>query len=73
MDLVVVNRLKSNPMLREYVRNNSYWYKYLNRNGHYIKEIEEEMKIKYKMTVNDRIDKFSNNIEMIQTLLQILQ
>lgn len=73
MDLIAINRIKSNPMLREYIRNNSYWYKYLNRNSHYIKEVEEEMKIKYKLTVNDRISKFSNNMEVIMGLLEALQ
>lgn len=73
MDQVVINKLKTNPRFREYIRYNSHWYKYLNRNSKYLKEIEEEMKIKYKLTTPDRLKKISYNIELIQTIFQILQ
>ena len=37
-------KIKSNPNLYRYLRENSYWYKYLNRSPIYIKQLEEEMK-----------------------------
>ena len=40
-------KIKSNPNLYRYLRENSYWYKYLNRSPIFLKHLEEEMKEKY--------------------------
>ena len=59
-------------MLR-YLRENSYWYKELNRNGEALKRVEEEAKKMYKQTPEDKIEKLSRNIELISTFIDVLK
>lgn len=65
-------KIKNNPNLYHYLRENSWWYKELNRHPEALKDLEYEMKSYYKLNITDRIDKFSKNIEMLKTLMDIL-
>ena len=40
-------KIKSNPYLQRYIRENSYWYKLLNRNPELINQMSEDMKKAY--------------------------
>ena len=73
MDLYTINYIKNNPLLYQYLRANSSWYKKLNRNPEVIKELEKEAKEYYKLTVTDRLERFTQNIEMISTFLDVLK
>lgn len=73
MNLYTINYIKSNQLLYNYLRENSYWYKYLNRSQEYLKPLEEEMKKKYKLTTQDRIEKISQGINMVSTILDVLK
>ena len=54
MKLDVQFKIKNNYLLQKYIRENSYWYKYLNRNPGLLSEMEREMKEKYKLTASDK-------------------
>lgn len=71
MDLVLQYRLKSNPNYIRFLRENSYWYKYLNRSSLYFNDFEKDMKIKYKLTTKDKLDRFSKSIDRISQLIDI--
>ena len=71
MDLNTQYRLKVNPNYIRFLRENSYWYKYLNRSFKYFPEFEKEMKIKYKLTPKDKLEKFSKNIDRVSQLIDI--
>ncbi len=73
MDLYTINYIKTNPMIYTYLRENSYWYKYLNRSPIYLKKVEEEAKKKYKLTTTDRIEKISNSINLVSNILDVLK
>lgn len=73
MDLYTINFIKSNPNLYNYLRENSSWYKYLNRSASYLKNMEDEMKQKYKLTAEDRLAKFSDNIKLISSFIDVLK
>ena len=47
-------KIKSNPNLYRYLRENSYWYKYLNRSPIFLRRLEEEMKEKYRLRSVDK-------------------
>ena len=64
--------IKNNPNLHKYLREYSYWYKYLNRDPSSIKQLETEMKQRYKLTTEDKISKVSKNVEMISSIVNIL-
>lgn len=66
-------KIKNNPYLYRYLRDNSSWYKTLNRNPNAIKDMETEMKQAYKLNLSDKIDDISKKIEMIRTFMDILK
>ena len=66
-------KIKSNPNLYRYLRENSYWYKYLNRSPLSLKEMEEEMKEKYRLRPTDRLENVSNTIKMIESFLEVMR
>lgn len=65
-------QVRNNPYLYQYLRDNSSWYKRLNRDHNSIKEMETEMKKAYKLNLTDRIDNISQKIEMVRTFIDIL-
>ena len=73
MNLMVLMKINQEPIQKKFLRENSYWYKYLNRNSNYYKEFINEMKTTYKMTTNDKINKAIDNINMISTFLDVLK
>jgi len=56
MQLETQFKFSRNPQLKYFIRENSYWYKYLNRDSNRFDEFVEEMKITYKLTTTDKIN-----------------
>lgn len=56
-----------------FLKENSYWYKYLNRGAIYYKSFLEDMKEKYKLKPSDKINKIISNIEMVNNFLEVLK
>ncbi len=73
MILEIQFKIKNNPNYQRYIRDNSYWYKILNRYPELFSEFEEEVKEKYQLRFSDRISKTLENIEMIQSILSTLK
>lgn len=67
------NRINSDINLKRFLRENSYWYKALNRNENVYIEFVNDMKVKYKLTTSDRINKTIDSIGMIQSFLEVLK
>lgn len=63
--------LRSDVNHVRFLRENSYWYKYLNRNSNYFPSFKEEMKVKYKLTPMDKIDRFRRNVDKVSQLMDI--
>lgn len=73
MDLNTQIKLYNNELLRRYIRENSYWYKLLNRNPSLINLMTQEMKDKYKLNTSDKIEEIGNRISMIDAILKVLE
>ena len=71
MNIELQYKIKTNPNYIKFLRENSTWYKYLNRSAVYFNDFEREMKIKYKMTSKDKLDRFSKNIDKISQIIDI--
>ena len=56
-----------------FLRENSYWYKYLNRNSSYYKEFINDMKDKYKLKPTDRLNKMMDDINLVRTFLDVFK
>lgn len=72
MKLETIYKIKTNPLIYNYLRENSSWYKRLNRGEDVLKEIEEEAKRFYKQTPEDKIAKLSRNIELIKQFMDVI-
>ena len=73
MRLDIQYRIFEDPRQRMFLRENSYWYKYLNRSNTYLKPFISDMKDKYKLKTTDKINKLTNNISMVRTFLDVLK
>lgn len=66
-------KIRNNPYLYQYLRDNSSWYKALNRDPNSIKQMEVEMKNAYKLNLTDKIETLNQKIEMVRTFIDILR
>lgn len=73
MSLDIIMKINENPLEKKFLRENSYWYKYLNRSSSYYKEFIKQMKETYKLTTKDKINKINNDINMFKTFLEVLK
>lgn len=73
MDIRTQFIIKSNPYLKRYLSENSYWYKYLNRDSSSLTIMENEMKEKYKLTTKDKIETFGEKLQMISSFMDIIK
>ena len=69
----IYNRIQNDINLKRYLREHSNWYKILNRNPNSFPAFVEEMKVNYKLTVSDKINRTIDNISMIQSFLDVLK
>ena len=67
------NKINSDINLKRFLRENSYWYKALNRNENVFDEFVYDMKVKYKLTTSDKINRTIDNIGMLQSFLDVLK
>lgn len=72
MDIQTQIKIKTNPYFYRYLRDNSSWYKALNRNPNSIKQMELEMKKAYKLNLTDKIDNVNQKIELFRSFMDIL-
>lgn len=72
MRLDLQYRIIQNEKQRTFLMENSYWYKYLNRTNNYYKDFLEDMKDKYKLKPEDKINRIIDNINMVKTFLDVL-
>lgn len=73
MSLEIQFKIKNNPNYLRYIRENSYWYKLLNRNKSLFPKFEEEVKEKYGLRTSDRISKALETMELLQHIFSTLK
>ena len=73
MSLELQFKIKNDANNLRFLRENSVWYKYLNRGSSNFNLFLEEVKNAYKLRPTDRIGKALDTFDMIQTLLSSLR
>lgn len=73
MNLDVQFKIRSNPKYIQYLHENSYWYKLLNRDPSMIGVFIEKVKEDYRLRASDRITRALGTIEMIQNIFSTLK
>ncbi len=66
-------KIKNNPNYIKYLRENSYWYKTLNRYPEHFKNFEEEVKEKYQLRPTDKISRALDTLNMATSILSTLK
>ena len=69
----ILMKLESNPKMMNYLKENSEWYKYLNRNPLNYDVFIKTMKSKYKIRTTDKINNVIDNIDTVSNILNILK
>ncbi len=64
-------KLYSDNNYIKYLRENSYWYKNLNRNPESIEKMIEEMKERYGLRFKDKIDKAKTSLDLINAFMTV--
>ena len=73
MTLDVQFKINSNMIYQRFIRENPIWYKILNRDPLEFKNFVLDVKDKYELKVSDRINKMLDNINTLQTFLDVLK
>ena len=64
MNKELLTKIRNNPIIYSYLREDSSWYERLNRGEDVLKELEETAKKFYKQTPEDKLKKLSKKINM---------
>ena len=62
---------KLEPKYIGFLRENSYWYKELNRNSKSVDTFIKEMKVKYKLRTIDKVDSFVDSVDLISKIISM--
>ena len=65
MRLDVIMKIKNNENYLRYLRENSYWYKYLNRDPKALNDFVEKVKVDYRLRPVDRISDALSTLEIV--------
>lgn len=69
MTLDIQFKIKNNQNYVRYLRENSYWYKILNRNPSSFSKFEDEVKEKLGLRPTDRIERALEAFSLIQNMI----
>ncbi len=69
MNKEVLDKLKKDPKYLKFLRQNSSWYKTLNREPEKYNEFVKAMKEKYKLRTIDKIDNFVTSVDLVTKIL----
>ncbi len=70
MKYEIKEKIYSDPNLLRYLRENSNWYKKLNRNEP-IENMISEMKERYGLRFKDKVDKIGTGIDLINAFMNV--
>lgn len=73
MNIEVQQKIFSNELLHRYLRENSHWYKILNRHPELINNMIQEMKDNYKLNTGDKIERLGERLSMVESILKVLE
>jgi len=73
MQIDIQQKLLNDKQMMEFLKQNSNWYKQLNRNPATYNEFISTMKEKYKTRTTDKMSGIMENIDMISSVLNILK
>ena len=73
MNLDIQFKIKNDKNLSNYLRQNSNWYKYLNRNPANFNNFVNEMREAYKLRPTDKFNNFVEKLDLISSFIDVLK
>ncbi|CDE49475.1 unknown [Firmicutes bacterium CAG:460] len=73
MELQTQILFRQNPKSFELLKQNSYYFKYLNRGTIDFKKFNSDMKEKYKERTTDKLESLMDNMDLISSVLNVLK
>lgn len=73
MNLDIQFKIKNNLNYQRFIRENSQWYKILNRDPNQFKLFEEQVKETYKLRPTDKIARVIDSIDFFQSVLSAIK
>ena len=73
MQIDVQQKFENDKEMATYLKQNSEWFKYLNRDSNYFKEFSSMMREKYKVRTSDKIETLMENVDLINSVLNVLK
>lgn len=67
----VKDKLDKDSRFKRYLRENSNWYKELNRDPNSYNNFVKEMKKKYKLRTIDKIDNFVDTVDLVTKIINV--
>ena len=72
MEKDLLNQIKQDKLF-DYLKENTNYIKELNRNPEYINKMKDEMKEKYKLRFEDKVDDLNNKINLVKAFIDALK
>jgi Holliday junction resolvase RusA-like endonuclease len=73
MEIILQQKLNEDVKMESLLKQNSYWFKYLNRDSDNYLNFVKDMKNKYHLNITDKISSAINNIDLISSVLETLK
>ncbi len=70
MNYNIKEKIYNDPNLLRYLRENSHWYKKLNRHVP-LEELTNEMKERYGLRFRDKVDKIGTGMDLINAFINV--
>ena len=72
MNIVLQQNFKNNPKMYNYLKQNSYYFKLLDRGTIDFKQFSNDMKEKYKLHISDKLNSAIDNINLVSSVIDVL-
>ena len=72
MERIILENLQKDKML-DYLKENSYFIKNLNRNPNFYPEFKKIIKEKYNLRFTDKVSDFLNDMELVSSIISTLE
>ncbi|WP_066066436.1 YlbE-like family protein [Neobacillus soli] len=69
----VLEYIERQKDLKQFLRDQPIWYRKLSRNPYDLQSLEIESLRYYKKTIPDKVDKFTNSVQMASMMYQMFQ
>ena len=73
MTPLMLQKIRENPLLSDYLKVDSSWYKRLNRNEDCLKDMEKAAKKCFKLTGEDKLERAVDQMMMISAFMDVFQ